>query len=200
MSLEEHYVEEVTSLAKKTGDLFRSKYGLWVLGVVSFADSALGLPIVTDPFLVAYIISNRARALIATIVTIVTSVVGGLMTYLLALFFIDLLLPYLSPGALNVFNELVLIFDQGAFALAFLGALTPVPYTFVAIVAGSLKSNVLMFVLGSIAGRFIRFTIVGYFTYRYGEKALELARRNLILSSVIATILVGLFLFYKLYL
>jgi membrane protein YqaA with SNARE-associated domain len=114
-------------MAQKAGELLRSRYGLWFLGIISFADAALALPIITDPFMVAYIVANRSKALLGTIVTIVASVVGGIMTYVLASFFIDQILAFLGPTATVDFNTVVAVFDQGTFALAFLGALTPIP-------------------------------------------------------------------------
>ncbi|HEY0964597.1 MAG TPA: VTT domain-containing protein [Candidatus Paceibacterota bacterium] len=195
--LEEQYESEVTSIVQKCADLLRSKYGLWFLGATSFADAALALPIIVDPFMVAYIVANRKKALLGVTVTILASVLGGVATYLFAAFFIDQILHFFSPEMSESFYHVITIFDQGTFALAFLGALTPVPYTLVAAVAGVLKGSLVMFILGSVAGRIIRFGIVGYFTYQFGDVALQIAKNHLKIVSVLSVLAVLAYIFYK---
>jgi membrane protein YqaA with SNARE-associated domain len=119
------------------------------------------------------------------------------MTYVLASFFIDQILAFLGPTATVDFNTVVAVFDQGTFALAFLGALTPIPYTVVAIVAGALKGSLIMFILGSFVGRVIRFGIVAYFTYYFGDRAIELAKKHLVFSSIVAVLVVCAYILYK---
>jgi membrane protein YqaA with SNARE-associated domain len=193
----EPYEKEVNSVVQKCADLLRSKYGLWFLGVTSFADAALALPIITDPFMVAYIVANRKRTIEAVVVTILASSLGGVFTYLVASYFIDQILHFFSPEMEAGFHYVVSIFDQGTFALAFLGALTPIPYTLVAAVAGALKGSLIMFVLGSIAGRIIRFGVVGYLTYRFGDLALQIAKKHLKTLSILAVLLVLGYILYK---
>ena len=77
--LEEEYNKEVESLVDKAGALLRSKYGLWFLGSFSVVDSALGLPLSTDPFMVAYMVANRAKAWWGYVLTAAGSVLGGVI-------------------------------------------------------------------------------------------------------------------------
>lgn len=196
---EEQYEKEVAGLVKKSGQLLQSKYGLWVLGAITFVDSALAFPGPVDPFLGAYIIANRSRALLALIITVSASVLGGVMLYLFAAFFTEQLLDFFSPGKVAAFNDIVKTFDRGTFTIAFLGAFTPIPYGIVAIAAGALKGNIFMFILGSILGRTIRFGVVAYLTYYFGERALTIAKENLTFLSIAAIGAAALFLLYKLY-
>jgi membrane protein YqaA with SNARE-associated domain len=198
--LEEQYEKEVTGIVEKSGQLLRSKYGLWVLGAISFVDSAVAFPGPVDPFLAAYIMANRKRAALGFIVATTASVLGGVFLYLFASFFTDQLLALLSPESLIAFNDIVKHFDQGTFMLTFLGAFTPIPYGFIVIAAGVLKGNILMFIAGSLLGRSLRFGIVAYLTHKFGNRALDLAKDNLKLLSVIAVGVVALYVLYKLYL
>ena len=197
LEIEEKYEKEVTTMVQKAGTLLRSKYGLWFLGSITFADSALGLPITADPFMVAYIVANRSKAFLGVMVVVLASTLGGVVTYLLSAFFIDQLLAFFSPEATASFNQVVAAFDQGTFSLAFLGALSPIPYTIVAIVAGALKGSLLMFILGTLAGRIIRFGIVGYLTYYFGNRALDLAKENLTIITLVSVAAVCLYILYK---
>ena len=187
--LEEQYEKEVAGIVEKTGQLLRSKYGLWVLGVISFVDSAVAFPGPVDPFLAAYIMADRSKVWLGFIVSTLASVLGGVMLYLLATFFTDQLLAMLSPESTRTFNDLVAHFDQGTFMLAFLGAFTPIPYGFVVIAAGVLKGNIFMLILGSLLGRGVRFGVVAYLTYRFGESALTIAKKHLKKLSLVALLL-----------
>lgn len=195
--LEDQYQKEVNGIVKKSGQLLRSKYGLWVLAAITFVDSALAFPGPVDPFLAAYILANRSRAALAVAVTVAASVIGGVMLYLLAAFFIEQLLTFITPSSFAAFNKMVQAFDQGTFMLAFLGAFTPIPYGIVAIAAGALKGSLVMFVAGSIVGRSLRFGIVGYLTYRFGERAIVSAKKHLKLTSLIVILLCGGYFLYK---
>jgi membrane protein YqaA with SNARE-associated domain len=197
--LEAQYQKEVNGIVQKSGQLLRSKYGLWVLAAITFVDSALAFPGPVDPFLAAYIMANRQRAVLAVVVTVLASLIGGVMLYLFAAFFTEQLLSFLSPQSFAAFNQMVQAFDKGTFMLTFLGAFTPIPYGFVAIAAGALKGSLLMFVAGSIAGRALRFGVVGYLTYYFGEKALTLAKNNLKLATIAIVGLMALYLCYKIY-
>lgn len=197
--LEEQYEKEVTGIVNKTGQLLQSKYGLWVLGAISFVDSAVAFPGPVDPFLAAYIMANRSRAWLGFLVATLSSVLGGVMLYLFAAFFADLLFGFFSPESVAGFNQTVQDFDKGTFTITFLGAFTPVPYGLVVIAAGILKGNIFMFILRSLAGRGIRFGVVAYLTHRFGNKALVIAKRHLKLTSIVAVVLGGSYLLYKIY-
>lgn len=196
---EEQYEKEVAGLVKKSGQLLQSKYGLWVLGAITFVDSALAFPGPVDPFLGAYIIANRSRTILALIVTTAASVLGGVMLYLFAAFFTEQILDLFSAEKVATFNDIVNTFDKGTFTIAFLGAFTPIPYGIVAIAAGALKGNIFMFILGSLLGRAIRYGVVAYLTYYFGARALTIAKENLTFLSIAAIGLASLYLLFRLY-
>lgn len=194
--LEEQYEKEVAGIVEKTGQLLRSKWGLWVLGAISFVDSAVAFPGPVDPFLAAYILANRSKAWLGYVVATCASVLGGVMLYLLALFFTEQLLATLSPESTQTFNDLVAHFDQGTFMLSFLGAFTPIPYGFIVIAAGILKGNIFMLIIGSLLGRGMRFGVVAYLTHRFGESALTIAKKHLKSLSISVFVLVVLYVLY----
>ena len=196
--LEEKYNKEVKGLVQKTRDLLRSKYGLWFLGAFAFADSALGLPVTMDPFLVAYMVANRKKAWWGCGAVVAGSVLGGIVAYVLADFFTNQLLSILSPHVTQGFNHMVREANRGALVYSFIGALTA-PYTLVAVVAGVLKINFYVFIIGSIVGRTLRYGIVAYFVYFYGERALAMAKKNILRVSLAVIVLVALLIFFKLY-
>lgn len=194
--LEEQYEKEVAGIVEKTGQLLRSRFGLWVLGAISFVDSAVAFPGPVDPFLAAYIMANRTKVWLGYIVATASSVLGGVMLYLFATFFTDQLLGLLSPEATVSFNDMIQHFDRGTFMLSLLGAFTPIPYGFVVIAAGVLKGNIFMFILGSLIGRGLRFGVVAYLTHAFGERALDIAKKYLKTLSIAAVALAVVYALY----
>lgn len=191
--------EQIVSAAKQAGGIFRSRFGLWLLGMISFVESALVVPLVTDPFLVAYILANKQRALAGTVVTVASSVLGGAVAYATAVALFEFVsYRFLTTEQLLEFYLIAEGFNEGAFVLTFLGAVTPIPYTLVALAAGFVKASFVAFVVASIVGRGFRYGLVGYLTYRYGDQALERARRNVTAATVVLIVLGSVYLFFKL--
>jgi len=189
--------KHVDAMTVKASGLISSRYGLWFLGLLSFVESSLVIPLITDPFMAAYILVHRGKVLVTVLVTTLTSVFGGFIAYVTAAFFIDLILVYLSPETVEIFNGMIENYRHETFALAFLGALTPIPFTLAALVAGTIKGNLLLFLLGALVGRFLRYGIVGYLTYKFGAPALVMARKNIGIFSIITIVVIGLYLWLK---
>lgn len=189
--------QNIEAMTKKASGLIDSRFGLWFLGLLSFVESALLIPIITDPFMAAYILVHRTKATAAVLVTTFTSVFGGFVAYVTAAFMIDLVLNLLSPESITVFNQMIENYRNDTFILALLGALTPIPFTLTALVAGTIKGNLVLFLLGAFIGRLTRYSLVGYLTYRFGEQTLFLAKRNLKLTTFATIVLVIAYIWYK---
>ena len=202
MSLEEKIetgVKQVldTNTVGKAREVLQARSGVRVLSLISFFESALPLPILTDPFLIAAIMADRQNAFRLVVATTVTSVLGGVCAYFGALFFFETLSSWMSPEVMQQFNELVDTNTSSTFVLTIVGAVTPIPYTIVAWVVAVLKGSPLAFIIASVVGRGGRYAIVGYCVYRFGPLAITYAKRYIGLTSVIVLILAGLFFWLK---
>lgn len=177
---------QVEEAAVHAGGILRSRFGLWAVAGVSFIESALLIPVVTDPFLVAYILANKTAVFRAAIVTTFASLLGGLFAYAIAFLFYEFIATqYLTGSVGEQFYEIVDEFKQGVFWVTLAGAVTPIPYTLVAFGAGFMKANPLVFIAATLIGRGGRYMLVSYLTYRFGDRALAIARRHLLLVSAI---------------
>ncbi|MBP9836759.1 MAG: VTT domain-containing protein [Candidatus Pacebacteria bacterium] len=194
--LNEKLNNEMEGVTKESRGLLGSKYGLWFLGLLSFVESMLMVPIITDPFMVAYILLHRKRVVAAVMVTTITSILGGLGAYITASFFIDLAFKLMSEESIREFYDLMEHFRDSTFVLGFLGALTPIPFTSTALVAGAIKGSLILFLIGAFFGRVIRYGIAGYLTYRYGEDALRIAKNNIIPVSVVAVMVAIIYIIF----
>ncbi len=190
--------ERITKVATDAGGVFRTRYGIGLLAMISFVESALVVPIITDPFIVAYILANRTKAALAFWTATVASVLGGVVAYATAALVIDLLLTNffssISPAELQ---EMAARFEEGTFIVTILGAFTPIPYTVVALAAGSVKASLTMFIIASLLGRGSRYLIVTYLTCRFGDRAMIEVQKRIWPSTILLLILVVLFILYQ---
>jgi membrane protein YqaA with SNARE-associated domain len=177
--------------------LLQSRLGLWLIAVISFLESALPVPLITDPFLIAGVLLNRKKTVLIVFLTIVAAVIGGIFAYVSALLFLEVLVQFMTPSMVSEFNSLVNGMHTNTFVVTILGAVTPIPYTFVAWLVAALHGSLLVFIIASVAGRTLRYTIVGYSVYRFGPAASQYARRYIGLISIATFILVGLYIWHK---
>lgn len=188
--------EPVPKKIAKIQSLVRSDFGTTSVFLISFVESLLPLPILTEPFLVAAILMDRTRAFRFVFLTTLGSVFGGVLAYIVAAYFKDALFSLLSDDIVSTIHSFVF---EGAdtFVLTIIGAITPVPYTVVAWAVALSGGNLLIFILASIIGRGIRYSIVGWCTYTFGPMALRYARRSILFTSLIIFVLVAVYVWLK---
>jgi len=187
-----------TRTVSRAQKVLGSRSGLWLIGLISFIESALPLPIITDPFMVAGILANRSKAALVVLVTLVSSVVGGVAAFVMARYFFARLEALMTSGMLEQFQTMIMMNESGTFLVTLVGAITPIPYTLTAWVVAVGEGSLLMFIVVSIVGRGFRYGIVGMCTYWFGPRALTYARRSLGVTSIVLVILVGLYVWLKL--
>lgn len=181
----------------KLRELVRSKYGTYLLVLIAIIESMLPVPILTDPFLATAILMNRTRAVYLVVVTMVSSVIGGVMAFLMLIYFKDFLFTLLSPEVMTTLNQFVAE-GQDTFLLTIVGAVTPVPYTIVAWTVALSSGSLFIFVIASIIGRSIRYGIVGWCTYKFGPAAMQYAKRSIWLTSLVVFALAAIYIWLKL--
>ena len=197
----EQHVEQALQgkAAGRLQHILQSRLGLWMIAAISFFESALPVPLITDPFMVAGILANRKRVVQVVLVTIVSSILGGLAAFAMAAFFFDSIITHImSESAQTEFQARATFGDSDALVTTLTGAVTPIPYTVIAWVVAAAGGSVVTFIVGSVIGRTFRYAVVGYCAYLFGPAALRYAKRSLAISSVIVLVLVGLYVWLKL--
>ncbi|MFT5849762.1 MAG: membrane protein YqaA with SNARE-associated domain [Patiriisocius sp.] len=177
-------------VAKHGARWLQSKHSVWILGVISFAES-LFAPILIDPFLVALIIASPKKWKLYVLVSIVTSVIGGVCAYILGSLFFDTLGVKVIDfyGLQDMFASIADNLDKNGFVFVLIGAFTPIPYKIVAIASGVLHISFLTFIVASIFGRVLRLGLVGLAAHAVGPHALPVVRRNLYTLAAVAGLL-----------
>ena len=162
------------NLYKKCLDLAAHKSSKYYLALVSFIESSF-FPIPPDVMIVPMAISKKNDFIKIFLIATIFSVLGGIMGYFLGAFFFDVGMQIMNfYGYENKLIELKnnLISSSGFYAwlsILFLAGFTPLPYKVFTIASGLIGYNIIVFILISIISRGLRFFIVSYLSYRFGN-------------------------------
>ena len=162
------------SLYKKCLDLAAHKSSKYYLATVSFVESSF-FPIPPDVMVIPMVISKKNDFIKIFLITTIFSVLGGMLGYLIGAFFFEFGAHIMSfygyeDKLLKIKENLVN--SDGFYAwlgVLFLAGFTPLPYKVFTIASGLIGFNFLIFVLISLISRGLRFFIVSYLSYKFGD-------------------------------
>jgi len=162
------------NLYKKCLDLAGHKSSKYYLAIVSFVESSF-FPIPPDVMIIPMVISKKADFKKIFLITTIFSVLGGILGYIIGAFFFEfgshIMSFYGYEDKLNNIKE-SLIRNDGFYAwlgILFLAGFTPLPYKVFTIASGLIGFNFLIFVLISLISRGLRFFLVSYLSYKFGD-------------------------------
>ena len=162
------------NLYKKCLDLAGHKSSKYFLAIVSFVESSF-FPIPPDVMIIPMVISKKADFKKIFFITTIFSVLGGMLGYVIGAFFFEfgaqIMNFYGYEDKLYNLKE-SLIKNDGFYAwlgILFLAGFTPLPYKVFTIASGLIGFNFLIFVLISLISRGLRFFLVSYLSYKFGD-------------------------------
>ena len=162
------------NLYKKCLDLAGHKSSKYYLAIVSFIESSF-FPIPPDVMIVPMVISKKNDFLKIFFITTIFSVMGGILGYFIGAFFFEfgsnIMNFYGYEDKLSNIKE-NLINSDGFYAwlgILFLAGFTPLPYKVFTIASGLIGFNLLIFIFISLISRGLRFFIVSYLSYKFGD-------------------------------
>ena len=127
---------------------------------LSVAESSF-FPVPPDVMLIPMALARPQRAWWLALLTTIASVLGGVLGWLLGVWALEALLPWIERlGYLPAYESAVADFQQWGIWIVFLAGFTPIPYKIFTITAGSLAMPLVPFVLASLVGRGGRFLLV----------------------------------------
>ena len=162
------------SLYKKCLVLAGHKSSKYYLAIVSFIESSF-FPIPPDIMVIPMVISKKDDFKKIFLIATIFSVMGGMLGYLIGAFFCEF-----GAYVMNFYgyeNKLLdikenLINSDSFYAwlgILFLAGFTPLPYKVFTIASGLIGFNFLIFVLISLISRGLRFFLVSYLSYKFGD-------------------------------
>jgi len=177
----------------------RHPYAERYLMGLSFAESSF-FPIPPDVMLAPMALAKPHKAFRFALVTTLASVVGGILGYVIGVWFFDLIQPLVSEGGRWAHHYQVAKewFSEWGFWAIFIAGFSPIPYKVFTITAGTIGMAFLPFVIASAIGRGSRFFLVASLM-RWGGKDMELKLKKYvdILGWLFIAIGVIIYILYK---
>ena len=162
------------NLYKKCLDLAGHRSSKYYLAIVSFVESSF-FPIPPDVMVIPMVISKKTDFKKIFLLTTIFSVLGGMLGYVIGAFFFEfgahIMNFYGYEDKLYNIKE-SLISNDGLYAwlgILFLAGFTPLPYKVFTIASGLIGFNFLIFVSISLISRGLRFFLVSYLSYKFGD-------------------------------
>ena len=144
------------------------------LAIVSFMESSF-FPIPPDVMIVPMVIAKKNDYLKIFIIATLFSTLGGVLGYFIGLFFLDFGMSIVGfygyeDKVLNLKDNLTK--GTGLYiwlATLFLAGFTPLPFKVFTITSGMLGFNLFIFLIICLISRGLRFFIVSYFSFKFGD-------------------------------
>ena len=162
------------TLYRKCLDLAAHKSSKYYLAIVSFVESSF-FPIPPDIMVVPMVISKKKDFFKIFFIATIFSVLGGILGYFIGAFFFEIGMKIMNfynyeDKLINFKNDL--INSEGFYAwlgILFLAGFTPLPYKVFTISSGLIGFNIIIFIIVSLISRGLRFFIVSYLSYKFGD-------------------------------
>ena len=144
------------------------------LAIVSFIESSF-FPIPPDVMIVPMVIAKKNDYLKIFIIATLFSTLGGLLGYFIGSYFLDLGMSVVGfygyeDKVLNLKSNLTM--GTGLYiwlATLFLAGFTPLPFKVFTITSGMIGFNLFIFLFICLISRGLRFFIVSYFSFKFGD-------------------------------
>ena len=195
------------TLYQKCLDLASHKSSNFFLGLVSFLESSF-FPIPPDVMIIPMVIAKKKSYLKIFLIASIFSVLGGIFGYILGSIFLDMAMNVIEfYGYENKINTLTSTLAQGEglitwLSILFLAGFTPLPYKVFTIASGLIGFNLLIFIIVSLISRSLRFFIIAYLSYKFGDLFTEFMNKHgskwfTVLGVLLVLIFIIIFLVIK---
>lgn len=160
---------------------------------------AIIFPLPQEVFMVPMMLSERSKVFRIAFYSFIGSILGGITAYYLGLLFFD-----------SVVNPIINFYDYShhflffkdqinefGFIYVFIGGFTPLPFKIITLTSGALNIPFWNFLIAAILSRGLRFYLVGFLVWKYGEKVINTVDKklNLISFCILGIVLIFYFIY-----
>ena len=160
---------------------------------------AIIFPLPQEIFMVPMMLSERSKVFRIAFYSFIGSILGGITAYYLGLLFFD-----------SIVNPIINFYDYShhflffkdqinefGFIYVFIGGFTPLPFKIITLTSGALSIPFWNFLIAAILSRGLRFYLVGFLVWKYGEKVINTVDKklNLISFCILGIVLIFYFIY-----
>jgi len=150
------------------------KYAKLILAIEAFIESSF-FPIPPDVMIIPMVISKKNEFLQIALIATIFSVLGALFGYYIGYSLNEVAIKIFEFYGYEYSDNFKERFTVGGGFFAWLGILvtagfTPLPFKLLTISSGIIHFNIISFIIICILTRGLRFFLVAYLTYKFGDK------------------------------
>ena len=150
------------------------RYAKPILAIEAFIESSF-FPIPPDIMIIPMVISKRKEFIRIALLATIFSVLGALFGYYIGYSLNEIAIKIFEFYGYEYSSSFKEKFTTGGGLFAWMGILitagfTPLPFKLLTISSGIIHFNLISFILICVITRGLRFFIVAYLTYRFGQK------------------------------
>ena len=180
------------------------KYAKPILAIEAFIESSF-FPIPPDVMIIPMVISKRKEFIRIALIATIFSVLGALFGYYIGFSLNEVAIKIFEFYGYEYSDDFKEKFTTGGGFFAWLGILvtagfTPLPFKLLTISSGIIHFNLISFIFICIMTRGLRFFLVAFLTYKFGQKIgpfldKQGAKWSIIIAFIIILIAAGIYFF-----
>ena len=164
------YFNSKKYLLDKSTRFTKSRLAYPFIFILCFTESII-FPFPQEVFMIPMMASDRKRVFKIASVALLGSLFGAAVAYLIGMYLFENIGVYI----LNLYglNETFTRFSnevlEFGFLYVFIGGFTPIPFKIVTLSSGFVGINFFIFLMASFISRSVRFFLIGYLIWKFGE-------------------------------
>ena len=180
------------------------KYAKQILAVEAFIESSF-FPIPPDVMIIPMVVSKKNEFIRIALIATIFSVLGALFGYYIGYSLNELAIRIFEFYGYDYTEAFKEKFSTGGGFTAWLGILftagfTPIPFKLLTISSGIIHFNLISFILICVVTRGLRFFLVAYLTYKFGQKIgpfldKEGTKWGIVIAGIIILIVLGVYFY-----
>lgn len=179
-----------------------SRWGWLALFIIALCESSW-FPIPPDILLIALCLGATKKSFRFAGITLLGSIIGAMLGYAIGHFLwttpageATAIANFFSENVFSVesFDNVGAMYDKYNFWIVFTAGFTPLPYKLFTIAGGMFDINFVMFLIASTVSRGLRFFVIGWLIWRFGQPIKVFIDKYFnLLATLFTVLLIGFF-------
>ena len=167
-------------LLEKSSRFTKSRLAYPFIFILCFLESII-FPFPQEVFMIPMMASDRDRIFKIAWFALLGSLFGAIAAYFIGMYLFESIGMYILNlyGLYETFTNFSNQVSEYGFLYVFVGGFTPVPFKIVTLSSGFIGINFLIFIAASIISRSIRFFLIGYIIWKFGEDIMKSFEKRL---------------------
>ena len=184
-------------LLKKSSKFTKSRLAYPFIFVLCFLESIV-FPFPQEVFMIPMMASDKDRIFKIAWFALLGSLLGAIAAYFIGMYLFESIGMYILNlyGLYETFTNFSNQVSEYGFLYVFVGGFTPVPFKIVTLSSGFIGINFLIFIAASIISRSIRFFLIGYIIWKFGEDIMKSFEKRLNTYLILFLILISFIIIF----